>query len=184
MGPHRLHVRHRRPQARLRSHRHRRAHFHARRRRGDGAGVRCLRQPGRRTRAGQGGKILSDPPPGAQARRPIALTGSPPHRHQGHRLDLSLPERRQGRRVRRRRHGQDRPHHGTDQQHRQAPWRRVGVRRRRRAHPGRQRSLQGNVGGRRHQAGRPRRVENRSRVRPDERAARARACASPWPASP
>ena len=44
----------------------------------------------------------------APARGPIALAASPPHRHQGHRLDLSLPERRQGRRIRRRRHRQDR----------------------------------------------------------------------------
>ena len=103
------------------------------------------RKPGGRTRTGQGGQVLSDPPPAAALVDQSHFSASSSHRHQGHRFDLSLPERRQGRRVRRRRSRQDRRHHGTDQQHRQAPWRRVGVRRRRRAHPRGQRSLQRNV---------------------------------------
>ena len=51
----------------------------------------------------------------------------PSHRHQGHRLDLPFPEGRQGRCVWRCRRRQDCGHHGIDQQHRQAPRRRVGV---------------------------------------------------------
>ena len=46
-------------------------------------------------------------------------TGGTGNGHQGDRPDLPLPERRQGRRVRRCRRGQDRAHHGADQQHRQ-----------------------------------------------------------------
>ena len=62
-------------------------------------------------------------------------------RHQGHRPDLPLHQGRQGRRVRRRGRRQDRRHHGADQQHRQRPRRLFRVRRRRRTHPRRQRSL-------------------------------------------
>ena len=40
-------------------------------------------------------------------------------RNQSHRFDLSVLERRQGRRVRRRGRRQNGRHHGTDQQHRQ-----------------------------------------------------------------
>ena len=154
LGPDRLDVRHRGPQARLRGRRHRRAHLDAGRRRRDGARVRRVRQPGRRARPGQGREVLSDPPAGPDARGPIDVARSAHHRHQSHRSDLPVPEGRQGRRVRRRGRGQDRRHHGADQQHRQAAWRRLGVRRRRRAHPRGQRPLQGNVRGGRHQAGR------------------------------
>ena len=65
----------------------------------------------------------------------------PGHRHQGHRPAGALRQGRQDRPVRRRRRRQDRDHHGADQQHRQGAWRRVGVRRRRRAHPRGQRPL-------------------------------------------
>ena len=81
-------------------------------------------QPGRRTRTGQGGEILSHPPAGAAARRPIDLSAGARHRHQSHRFDLSLLEGRKSRRVRWRRRRQDCRDHGTDQQYRQAPWRR------------------------------------------------------------
>ena len=69
-------------------------------------------------------------------------------------VDLLAPyaARRQGRPVRRRRRRQDRHHHGADQQHRQGAWRLLGVRRRRRAHPRRQRSLSRDDGIGRHQA--------------------------------
>ena len=86
-------------------------------------------------------------------------------------LDLSVPEGRQGRRVRRRRRRQDRRHHGADQQHRQAPRRRLGVRGRRRTHARGKRSLPRDVTGRRHQPERPRSVQDRSRLRADERTA-------------
>ena len=157
---------------------------HAGRRRRDGPRVRRHRQPGRRARAGQGGQVLSDPPPAAAARRPVDVAAGADDRHQGHRSDLPVPEGRQGRRVRRRRRRQDRRHHGADQQHRQAARRRVGVRRRRRAHARRQRPLPRNVAGRRHQPEGPRRVEDRAGLRPDERAAGrapARRALAAWP---
>jgi len=53
------------------------------------------------------------------------------HWHQGHRFDLPFPERRQGRCIRRCRHGQDGHHHGADQQYRQAPRGCIGIRWRR-----------------------------------------------------
>ena len=87
-------------------------------------------------------------------------------------LDLPVPQGRQGRRVRRRRRRQDRRHHGADQQHRQAPRRRLGVRRRRRAHARGQRPLSRDVAGRRHQPAGSRRLQDRARLRADERAAR------------
>ena len=155
VGPDRVDVRHRRPQARLRGGGHGRADFHARRRRRDGARVRRVRQPGRRARAGQGGEILSHPPRGAETRGPIDVAAGAHHRHQSHRPDLPIPERRKGRGIRWRGRRQDRRHHGVDQQHRQAARRRLRVRRRRRAHPRGQRPIQGNVRSRRHQAGEP-----------------------------
>ena len=63
------------------------------------------------------------------------------NRHQGHRPDVPVRQGRQGRPVRRRRRRQDRQHDGTDQQHRQGARGPVGVRRRRRAYPRRQRLL-------------------------------------------
>ena len=66
-------------------------------------------------------------------------------------------------------------HPGADQQHRQGAWRRVGVRRRRRAHPRGQRPVSRDDRCRRHQAGRapqdPRGLQGGADVRPDERAA-------------
>ncbi len=151
--------------------------YDAGRRRRDGTHLRRHRQAGRRARPGDGREALSDPSPAATARRSVDVAAGADHRHQGHRSDLSVPEGRQGRRLRRRRRRQDRRHHGADQQHRQAPRRRLGVRRRRRAHPRGQRPLPRDVGGRRHQPEGSGRVEDRARLRADERAARARACA-------
>ena len=88
-------------------------------------------------------------------------------------VDLLAPyaQGRQDRPVRRRRRRQDRADSGTDQQRRQGPWRLFGVRRRRRAHPRRQRPLSRVHRIRRQQEGRRRRLEMRAGVWPDERAA-------------
>ena len=101
------------------------------------------------------------------------------HRHQGYRPAGALRQGRQDRPVRRRRRRQDGAHPGTDQQRRQGAWRLFGVRRRRRAHPRRQRPLSRVHRIRRQQEGRRRRLEGGAGVRPDERAAgRPRPC---WP---
>ena len=102
--------------------------------------------------------------------RSIDRGRNPGHRHQGRRSAGALCARRQGRAVRRRRRRQDRHHHGADQQHRQGAWRLLGVRRRRRAHPRRQRPLSRDDGIGGHQ---PRRagLEGGAGLRPDERAA-------------
>ena len=73
--------------------------------------------------------------------RPVDRSGNPRHRHQGRRPARALRQGRQDRPVRRRRRRQDRADPGTDQQRRQGAWRLFGVRRRRRAHPRRQRPL-------------------------------------------
>ena len=98
----------------------------------------------------------------------------PGHRHQGHRPARPLPEGRQDRPVRRRRRRQDRDHPGADQQHRQGPRRRVGLRRRRRAHPRGQRPLPRDDRCRRHQAerdGTTDGLQGGAGLWPDERAA-------------
>ena len=129
-------------------------------------------QSRRRTRPGQGGEVsypIHRPPPARQpGRRRLRCSD----RHQGHRPHLSVPEGRQDRRLRRRRRRQDRRHHGTDQQHRQAPWRRLGVRGRRRADARGKRPLPRDVAGRSHQPEGPGSVQDRSRLRADERTPR------------
>ena len=82
-------------------------------------------------------------------------------------IDLLAPyaQGRQDRPVRRRRRRQDRAHPGTDQQHRQGPWRRLGVRRRRRAHPRGQRPLSRVPRRRRHRQGRRRQRRRRKAPR-------------------
>ena len=84
-----------------------------------------------------------------------------------------LHQGRQDRPVRRRRRGQDRHHPGADQQHRQGPWRRLGLRRRGRADARRQRPVPRDGRCRRHQAERRqhRRLQGGAGLRPDERAA-------------
>ena len=77
--------------------------------------------------------------------------------------------------------------HGTDQQRRQGPWRLLGVRRRRRAHPRGQRPLSRNDRVRREQGPQgeqrlDRRLQVRPGVRPDERTAREPVPASACPA--
>ena len=90
------------------------------------------RRPSRRLRRGWSA--------GRSTARPRRSTRSSPgarvrDRHQGHRPAHALPRRRQDRPVRRRRRGQDRAHHRDDPPGRPAARRRVGVRRRGRAHP-------------------------------------------------
>ncbi len=81
------------------------------------------------------------PSAGTGLYRPVDRSRNSGHRHQGRRSARALCQRRQDRPVRRRRRRQDRADHGTDQQRRQGAWRLFGVRRRRRAHPRRQRPL-------------------------------------------
>ena len=91
------------------------------------------------------GQVLPDSSSRPDARGTVDVTAAADDRHQGHRPDLPVPQGGQGRRVRRRRRGQDRRHHGADQQHREAPRRRVGVCRRRRAHARGERPLSRDV---------------------------------------
>ena len=93
-------------------------------------------------------------------------------------VDLLAPvcQGRQDRPVRRRRRRQDRADHGADQQRREGARRLLGVRRRGRAHPRRQRPLSRDDRVRRQQGPEEeqrldRRLEMRAGVRPDERAA-------------
>ena len=120
-------------------------------------------------------RALADPPAGAVRVGPRPDPGDPRDRDQGHRPARPLRQRRQGRAVRRRRRRQDGPDPGADPQHRRGARRPLRVRRRRRALPRGQRPL-----ARDERVGRAR--EDDARLRPDERAARARACASPSPA--
>ena len=123
----------------------------------------------------QGRGALADPPPRAERRGPHADHRDVRDRHQGHRPARALRQGRQGRTVRRRRRGQDRDHPGADPQPGPGARRTVGLLRRGRALPRGQRPVAGDEG-----VGRAR--EDDAGVRPDERAARARACGSPCPA--
>ena len=108
----------------------------------------------------------------AAVRRAVHARGDVRDRHQGHRPDPAVFEGRQDRPVRRRRRGQDRRHHGTDQQRGQEPRRLLGVCRRGRAHPRGQRPVARDDRVGRHQAGQVAGVEVRAGLRPDDRAAR------------
>ena len=99
------------------------------------------RRADRRAGPGQRRTDRTDPRGSTAVRRPVDRREHPRHRHQGHRSARALRKGRQDRPVRRRRRGQDRAHPGTDQQHRQGPWRHFSVRRRGRAYPRGQRSL-------------------------------------------
>ena len=112
-----------------------------------------------------------DPSGSAALYRPVDRSRNSRHRHQGRRSAGALRQGRQDRPVRRRRRRQDRADSGTDQQRRQGARRLFGVRRRRRAHPRRQRPLSRVHRIRRQQEGRRRRLQMRAGVRPDERAA-------------
>ncbi len=96
-------------------------------------------------------RALVDSPRGAVARGSVDRAADVRDRHQGHRPARAVPARRQDRPVRRRRRRQDRHHPGADPQRRHEARRRVGVRRRRRAHARGQRPLAGVPGERRHQ---------------------------------
>jgi hypothetical protein len=85
--------------------------------------------------------LLADPPRPAGVRRARAAGRDVRDRHQGHRPGRALRPGRQDRHVRRRRRRQDRRHPGDDQPRRPAARWRVGVRRRRRAHPRGQRPV-------------------------------------------
>ena len=124
-------------------------------------------QPGRRAGSGRRREALPHSPAAAAARRSVDVARGAHDRHQGHRPDLPVPQGRQGRRVRRRRRRQDRRDHGADQQHRQAPRRRLGVRRGRRAHPRGQRPLSRDVD-------RPASSTRRTWARPRSRSSTAR----------
>ena len=110
-------------------------------------------------------------PPGGPARRgPDADDRDVRDGHQGHRPAGPLRQGRQGRAVRRRGRRQDGPDPGADPQPRQGARRAVGFLRRRRALARGQRPVAGDEG-----VGRAR--QDDARLRPDERAARARVCA-------
>ncbi len=152
------------------SDRHRRADHRPGRPRNPGPHHQRHRRSGRRARPGQRRASPADPSFGAGIRRAVDRDRSVNHRHQGDRPAHALYQGRQDRPVRRRRRRQDRADPGTDQQRRQGPWRLLRVRRRRRAHPRRQRPLQGNDRCRGHQTRRAR-LEGGAGLRPDERAA-------------
>ena len=156
-------------------HRHRRPDHGPGRRRDPGPDLQPARRADRqRRRAQRRRRALADPPPGPQGLRPDPDPGDPRDRDQGHRPARALRQRRQGRAVRRRRRRQDRADPGADPQHRRGALRPLRLRRRRRALARGQRPL-----ARDERVGRDR--EDDARLRPDERAARARACASPSP---
>ena len=113
----------------------------------------------------------ADPPLGAGLRPADDRGRGLRDRPQGHRPDLPVQEGRQDRHLRRRRRRQDGHHPGADPERRPGARRRVGVRRRRRAHPRGQRPHP-----RDDRVGRHR--EDGLRLRPDERAARAPASGS------
>ena len=132
----------------------------------------------------KGGRHAGDPSTRAGLYRPVDRSRDSRHRHQGRRSARALRQRRQDRTVRRRRRRQDRADHGADQQRRQGAWRLFGIRRRRRAHPRRQRSLSRDdrVGRQQGSAqGVGRRLQMRAGLWPDERTAGRRACASASP---
>ena len=133
------------------------------------------RRADRRSRSDRVRRHARHPSGSADLYRPVHRSGNSRHRHQGRRPAGALRQGRQDRPVRRRRRRQDRADSGTDQQRRQGPWRLLGVRRRRRAYPRRQRPLSRvhRVQGQRRsaQSRSERQIEVRAGVRPDERAA-------------
>ena len=110
------------------------------------------------------GRPLADPPPAAAVRGARAQAGDARDRDQGHRPARALRAGRQDRDVRRRRGREDRDHPGDDPPPGATARRRLGVRRRRRAHARGQRPVPGDDRVRRHQ-------EHGARVRADGRAA-------------
>ena len=173
VGANHLDVRHRGPQARPR--RSLTAADRSRCRLGTPSWAGCsTSRDSRWTSAGpvSGRQALSDPSTATPARGSVNFAAVAHDRHQGHRLDLPVPQGWQGWRVRRRWRRQDCRDHGAHQQHRQAARRRVGLRRRRRTDPRRQRPLSRDVSGWRHQPAGPRIVQDRAGLRPDERTAR------------
>ncbi len=114
----------------------------------------------------------ADSSPGSCLRRAGDHRRNVRDRREGHRSHPAFPQGRQDRIVRRRGRGQDRRNHGAHQQRRQAARRLLGVRRSRRAHPRRQRSVAGDDGVRRNQARRSGQVQGRADLRPDDGASR------------
>ena len=158
--------------ARPRGGRHRRADHRARRRGDAGPDLQPARRADRRGRRPVEGEErwpIHRPAPGRRGPDPDA--GDPRDGDQGRRPARALRQGRQGRPVRRRRRRQDRAHPGADPQHRRGARRPLGVLRRRRALARGQRPLARDEGVGRHR-------QDDARLRPDERAARARACAS------
>ena len=117
-------------------------------------------QAGRRRRR----RALADPPRPAGVPRPLADDRDLRDRDQGDRPDRAVRQGRQDRPLRRRRRRQDGADPGADPQRRPAARRRLGLRRRRRAHARGQRP-----DARDDRVGRDR--QGRARLRPDERAA-------------
>ena len=152
--------------------RHRRARDCPRRQGNPGQGLQSAGRADRRQGAGKRCRIPTHPPPAARAFRAFFQDRGLRDRHQGHRSLDAAGARRQGRSVRRRRPGQDRHSHRTDRPHRQSARRLLGVCRRRRAHPRRQRLVAGNARNQDRQNRSGRAHADGHGVRPDERTAR------------
>ena len=149
-GAHHRHGHHRRPGPRHAGDEHRRRDHGAGGPRGPRAGSStCSASPS--TRRARSSAKERCPIHRAAARR---STSSRPRSRSSRPASRSstcspLPQGRQDRPVRRRRRGQDRPHHGADQQRRQEARRLLRLRRRGRAHPRGQRPLARDEGVRR-----------------------------------
>jgi hypothetical protein len=128
------------------------------------------RRAGGRSRPDQDQAAPRHPPGSPGIRRAVDRSRNAGHRHQGRRPACALRQGRQDRPVRRRRRGQDRSDHGTDQQRRTCPRRLLGVRRCWRAYPRGQRPLPRDDRIRREQGRRRRRLQGSPGLRPDERA--------------
>ncbi|CAA9309578.1 MAG: ATP synthase beta chain, partial [uncultured Gemmatimonadaceae bacterium] len=157
------HAAHRRARPRRRRPGHRLGDRRARRRRHQGPRLQRPR-PAARRRQRRRRHLLADPPAVAGVRPAREQDGDLPDRHQGHRPAGAVRRRWQDRPVRRCGRRQDGPHPGDDLPRRQGVLRRLGVRRRRRAHPRGQRPVRGDD-----RVGRHRR--HRAGVRADGRAA-------------
>ncbi len=106
-----------------------------------GASSTCLGRPVDSMGASECQAALPDPPPGAALFRAIHPRRSLRDRHQSHRPDRPLHQRRQDRHLWRRGRGQDRHHHGADPLDRHRAPGQLGVCRCGRAHPRRHPAL-------------------------------------------
>ena len=123
-------------------------------------------------RPGPDGEALSDSPAGAVARGSIHRARNVRNGHQGRGPVRTVPEGRQDRPLRRRGRRQDGSDSGADPQRRDEAWRRVGVRRRGRAHARRQRPVARNAGIGRRRSRQFGEIARGADLRPDDGTAR------------